>query len=192
MPSYKEYKSKRVTTIRFDKELLKEYSGYDVENPETYFKEHPRAKKPPYNNLWKKSRTGMIPSVNTFLNVNDRNIQNVWEQHLKDYCEFCMKKQGLKHDYIGQCIIIAIQFKPTRTKSDPHNCYDKPFIDAMVERELLQEDNYTVVKLHMEHALYYKQDPHSEIRIYEITDEYPFEFVANCVIKDIAELQGDD
>lgn len=188
---YSDYR-KNVITVRFDKELLKEFSGFDTENPDLYFKEHPRAKKPPFNSLWKKSRNGLIPSVNTFLNINDRGIQNVWEQHLKDYCEFCMKKQGIKHDYIEECVIVAIQFKPSRTKSDPHNCYDKPFIDAMVERELLKEDNYKIVRLHMEHALYKKDDAHSEIRIYPVVEGMTFDEVAVIAIHDLAQLKDDD
>ena len=45
-----------VITVRFDKEMLKGFTGYDTENPEEYFKYHPRAKKPPMESLWKKSR----------------------------------------------------------------------------------------------------------------------------------------
>ena len=86
-----------VITVRFDKEMLKGFTGYDTENPEEYFKYHPRAKKPPMESLWKKSRNGLVPSVNTFLNCNNRVIQNSWEQHLKEYCEYCMQQQGIKH-----------------------------------------------------------------------------------------------
>ena len=42
--------------------MLKGFTGYDTENPEEYFKYHPRAKKPPMESLWKKSH-GLIPSV---------------------------------------------------------------------------------------------------------------------------------
>lgn len=178
-----------VIIVRFDKEMLKEFSGYDVENPDAYFKLHPRATKPPYNGLWKKTRNGLIPSINTFLNCNDRRIQNDMESHLKDYCEFCMTKQGIKHDYIEECIVVAIQFKPTKSKSDVNNTYTKPFLDAMVERELLQEDNYTVVRMHKEYAVVDKADPHSEIRIYPITKEYDMEFVLWYIQQDILELE---
>ena len=178
-----------VIIIRFDKEMLKEFSGYDTENPDEYFKTHRRATKPPYEDIWKKTRSGLIPSINTFLNCNNRRIQNSWEQHLRDYCEFCMSKQGIKHDYIGECIVVAIQFKPTKAKSDVNNTYTKPFLDAMVERELLQEDNYTVVRLHKEYAVVDKADPHSEIRIYPITKEYDMEFVLWYIQQDILELE---
>ena len=51
-----------------------------------------------------------------------------------------MKQQGIKHDYIDQCIVVVVQFKPTKSESDVNNVYTKPFIDAMVERELLIDD----------------------------------------------------
>lgn len=178
-----------IITIRFDKEMLKEFSGYDTENPDEYFRLHPRASKPPYEKIWMKSRNGLIPSINTFLNCNDRRVQNQWEQHLRDYCEFCMTKQKIKHDYIEECVIVAIQFKPTKTKSDVNNTYTKPFLDAMVERELLQEDNYTVVRIHKEYAVVDKEDPHSEIRIYPITEQYDMEFVLWYIQQDILALE---
>lgn len=179
-----------IISIRFDKEMLKQYSGYDTDNPEEYFKSHPRAKKPPFEAIWKKSRNGLIPSINTFLNVADRRIQNTWEQHLRDYCEFCMSKQGIKHDYIEECIVLAIQFKPTRSKADVNNIYTKPFLDAMVERELIKEDNYTILRVHMEYALVDKEDPHSEIRIYPITDEYTLAYVLQVATDDVLALEG--
>ena len=178
-----------VIIVRFDKEMLKGFTDYDVNNPDEYFKQHPRAKKPPMESLWKKSRNGLIPSINTFINCNNRTIQNTWEQHLKAYCEYCMTEQGIKHDYIGECIIIVIQFKPTKSKSDVNNVYTKPFVDAMVERELIQEDNYTVVRVHQEYSVVDKEDPHSELRIYPITDEYDMEYVLLQIQKDIIELE---
>lgn len=178
-----------VITVRFDKEMLKGFTGYDTENPEEYFKKHPRAKKPPMESLWKKSRNGLVPSVNTFLNCNNRVIQNSWEQHLKEYCEYCMQQQGVKHDYISQCIVVVIQFKPTKSESDVNNVYTKPFIDAMVERELLIDDNYKIVRLHQEYAVVDKTDPHSEIRIYPITEEHDMEFVLWYIQQDILELE---
>lgn len=181
-----------IIVIRFDEQMLKEYSGFDKKNPDAYYKAHPRAKKDkqPFEKLWGKTRTGLIPSVNKFLNVNSRIIQSTWEDHLCKYCEFCMKRQGLKHDFIKECVVISIQFKPTKAKSDVNNTYVKPFIDAMVHRELLQEDNYTVVRYHAEYAVVDSKDPHSEIRIYPITEDYPFEIVMLQVVNDVIELEN--
>lgn len=181
---------KEVITIVFNEEMLKEFTGYDKDNPQEYFKLHPKAKKPPFEALWKKSRYGMIPSINVFLNCPDRRVQNSWEQHLKEYCEYCMTKQSIKHNYIEKCFILVIQFKPTKSKSDPSNLYAKPFEDAMVERELLVDDNYQIVRLHMEYEIFDKNNPHSEIRIYPIYDEiFDFEFVLNFIIQDLCRLE---
>ena len=101
-----------------------------------------------------------------------------------------MQKQGIKHDYIEECIVLAIQFKPTRSKADVNNIYTKPFLDAMVERELIKEDNYTILRVHMEYALVDKEDPHSEIRIYPITDEYTLAYVLQVATDDVLALEG--
>ena len=140
--------------------------------------------------LWKKNRLGLIPSINTFINCSNRPIQNTWEQHLKAYCEYCMKQQGIKHDYIEECIVVVVQFHPNKRKPDVNNVYTKPFIDAMVERELLQEDNYTVVRMHQEYLVYDKNDPHTEIRIYPITEEFDMEFVLQYIQQDILTLEN--
>ncbi len=178
-----------VITVRFDKEMLKGFTGYDTENPEEYFKEHPKASKPPMESLWKKKRLGLIPSINTFINCSSRPIQNTWEQHLKSYCEYCMEQQGIKHDFIGECVVVVVQFQPTKAKADVNNVYTKPFIDAMVERELLQEDNYQVVRIHQEYLVYDKNDPHTEIRIYPISQVYTIDFVLRHIAKEIVELE---
>ena len=180
-----------IIKVRFDKQMLKEFSGYDVEDDgESYYKAHPRAKKPPYDNIWKKGRNGLIPSINSFLNCHDRGLQNDWERHLKDYCTYCLKAQKIPAAYFSECIIVAIQFKPTKTKSDVNNIYTKPFIDAMVKYELLAEDNYTVVRLHQEYAVVDKQDPRTEIRIYPIIGDYTFSQVIEYVANDIKYLEN--
>lgn len=180
-----------IIKVRFDKQMLKEFSGYDVDDDgESYYKAHPRAKKPPYESLWKKGRNGLIPSINSFINCHDRGIQNDWERHLKDYCTYCLKVQGIPAAYFSECVIVVIQFKPTKTKSDVNNIYTKPFIDAMVKYELLEEDNYTVVRLHQEYAVVDKNDPHSEIRIYPIIGDYTFSQVVEYVANDIKYLEN--
>lgn len=179
-----------VVTITFNKEMLKQFSGYDVENPEEYFKRHPRSKKPPFEKIWLKSRNGLIPSINTFLNCPSRQIQNSWEQHLKDYCAFCLKQQGIKHYYFDSCIIMILQFKPTKSKSDPGNLYAKPFIDSIVEYEVIRDDNYTIVRTHLEYIVVDKKCPRSEIRLYPvIKDVYDFDFVLDYVNNELKELE---
>lgn len=180
-----------IIKVRFDKQMLKEFSGYDTEdNGASYYKAHPRASKPPFDSIWKKSRNGLIPSINTFLNCHDRRIQNDWEQHLKKYGTYCLKRQNIPAAYFGECVILAIQFKPTKSKSDVWNIYCKPFEDAMVEYELLQEDNYTVVRVHQEFAVVDKNDPHTEIRVYPVIADYTFDQVLDYVAADIKKLEN--
>jgi hypothetical protein len=185
---YDVYKDE-VIVIRFDSEMLKGFTGYDKNNPDEYFKAHPKAKRPPLDNLFKKKRLGMIPSINFFMMSTNRMIMGDWEKALKQYCEYCMIQQNIKHDYISECIVVAIQFKDTKGKADVNNIYTKPFIDAMVERELIQEDNYTVVRMHQEYIVVDKSDPHSEIRIYPITEQYDIEFVLWYIQQDILTLE---
>lgn len=177
-----------IIVVRFDEEMLKGFTGYDKSNPKNYFQDHPRAKKPPMESLWGKTRVGLVPSINKFLDCSDRVLQSTWEKHLCDYCEYCMKRQGIKHDYIEECIIVTISYRPTRAKADVNNIYVKPFIDAMVERELLKEDNYTVVKYHAEYIVIDKEDPRTEIRIYPITKEYDFMCAITEAMNDVVEL----
>lgn len=195
--------TKNIITIRLDADLLKEFSGYDKSNPETYFQTHPRAKKAPFEALWGKTRQGLIPSINKFLNVGASNskaqqtakntnlarvTQNNWEDHLKKYCTYAMKKQGIKASYLDKCIVVTIQFKPTASKSDNPNIYDKPFLDAIVGHEVLIDDNYTHLQYYSAFSVVDRKDPHSEIRIYPIDDTYPFEIVMLQVTADIVEL----
>lgn len=186
---YDVYKDE-IIVIRFDSEMLKGFTGYDKDNPDEYFKAHPRAKRPPLENLFKKKRLGMIPSINFFMMSTNRMMMGDWEKALKQYSEYCMQQQNIKHDYISECIIVAIQFKDTKGKADVNNIYTKPFIDAMVERELIQEDNYTIVRMHQEYIVVDKNDPHSEIRIYPIIEGvYDFDFVLDMVTYEIKELE---
>lgn len=179
---------KQVIVVTMNKETLEGFSGFKVNNPELYFKEHKRAKKPPMESLWGKTRPGLIPSINKFLNCSNRTIQNQWEQHLKSYCEYCMRVQGIKHNFIEECVILVVTYKPTRSESDPNNQYVKPFEDAMVERELIKDDNYNIVKFHAETMVYCKENPRSEIRIYPITKEYDFDFAFKVMQEDVLKI----
>ena len=79
---YDVYKDE-VIIIRFDSEMFKGFTGYDKNNPEPYFKLHPRSKKPPMDWLGK-TRNGMLPSWNRFINCPSRIIQDNWKKDLND------------------------------------------------------------------------------------------------------------
>lgn len=187
-----------------DAELLKQFSGYDKSNPEEYFKAHPRAKKAPFEALWGKTRQGLIPSINKFLNVGASNpkaqetakntnlsrvTQNNWEDHLKKYCTYAMKKQGVKPAYLKECLMLVVQYKPTASKSDNPNIYDKPFLDAIVAHEVLVDDNFTNLQYYSSFSVVDRKDPHSEIIIYPINEEFPFEIAMLQLTNDVVELR---
>ena len=180
-----------VIVVRFDKEMLKEFSGYDVDNPDAYFKLHPRAKNPPYNGLWGKKRMGLLPSTNKFLNCNDRRIQNDIKQHIADYTTFCLEKQKIKSVYFDKCIVLCVQYKPTKSESDNDNTWVKSSLDAMTEYEIWPDDNYKHMKLYQSYSIYCKEDPRTELIIFPIYDgEYDFDFVVHYVAQYISDIEN--
>ena len=185
MSSYKD----EIITVRFDKEMMKEYSGFDVENPDVYFKLRPRAKRVPFEALHGKQRMGLIPSINKFLNVPSRIIQNQWEIELKNYCTYTLNRQRVKAAYLNECVALVVQYKPTASKSDNSNIYEKPFLDAMVEHEIMVDDNYLHVQFYSTFSVVDKKDPHSEIILFPITDEYPFEIAMMELTNHVMELR---
>lgn len=179
-----------IITIRFDKKLLQGFSGYDVDNPETYFKAHPRAKKAPFENLWGKKRTGLLPSTNKFLNCHDRRIQNEIKQHIGDYTTYCLKVQKVPAAYFNKYIVLCVQYKPDRSNSDNDNTWVKSSLDAMTKFNMWPDDNYKHMKLFQSFSVHDKNDPRTELVIFPIFEnEYEFDFVVDYVSKYIAKLE---
>ncbi len=185
---YDVYKDE-IITIRFDSEMFKGFTGFDKDNPDEYFKLHPRSKNPPMDWLGK-TRIGMLPSWNRFINCPSRIIQDTWKKDLNDYTRYCIQQQCVPRAYLNECIIVAIQFKPTKAKSDNDNTYVKATLDAMVKEEVIQEDNYTVVRYFGSYSAYDKQDPHTEVRVYPIIKGvFDFDYVLQIVTYEINNLE---
>ena len=185
---YDVYKDE-VIIIRFDSEMFKGFTGYDKNNPEPYFKLHPRSKKPPMDWLGK-TRNGMLPSWNRFINCPNRIIQDTWKKDLNDYTRYCIQQQYIPRAYLSECIIVAVQYRPTKAKSDNDNTYVKATLDAMVKEEVIQEDNHTVVRYFGSYTVYDKQDPRTEIRIYPIIKGvYDFNDVLQIATYEINNLE---
>lgn len=185
---YDVYKDE-IFVIRFDSEMFKEFTGYDKDNPELYFKLHPRSKKPPMDWLGK-TRNGMLPSWNRFINCPSRIIQDTWKKDLNDYTRYCIQQQCVPRAYLSECIVIAIQHKPTRASSDNDNTYVKATLDAMVKEEVIREDNYKVVRYFGSYSVYDKQDPHTEIRVYPIIKGvFDFDYVLQIATYEINNLE---
>lgn len=178
-----------VIVIRFDSEMFKGFTGFDKDNPDEYFKLHPRSKKPPMDWLGK-TRNGLLPTWNRFINCPGRIIQNIWKQDLGAYTEYCIIQQNVARAYLGECIIAVIQFKPRKSKQDNDNTFLKSSLDAMTKQEVLQDDNDSVVRFTGNYTVYDKQDPHTEIRVYPIIDGvYDFEYVMNIMSHEIKQLE---
>ena len=159
--------------ITFNSESLQEYTKH-------YFKQYPKRKKPPLDWAGKK-RTGQLVSWNRFVNCPNRVMQNQWKQEFADYTQYLLRKQGLSNKNIGRCAIVIKQYNGTRAKSDSDNIMVKASLDAMVKEGFITEDNYTVVNPVILTTDYDKDDPRSEICVYEITDEYTEEFVFEVI-----------
>lgn len=179
-----------IIVVRFDKEMLKEYSGFDVDNPDEYFKVHKRAKKPPYEGLWGKKRLGLLPSVNKFIDCNDRVIQNDMKQEIGKYTTFCLMKQKVPSAYLNEFIVLVVQHKPDKSKSDNDNTFVKASLDTMTKYEMWEDDNYTHMKLFLSYSVYDKHDAHTDIIIFPIyKGEYEIGFVLKYVMDYIAKLE---
>lgn len=174
--------------VVFDEQMLKEFSGFDKKNPDEYFKHHPRSKKPPFESIWGKSRDGLAPSWNTFLNCPSRQIQATWKKHYGEYARYCFNKQRVKHPYIDKYLVLAIQFKPRATKSDNDNTMVKPILDMMVEEEVVVDDNYTNMMYFGSFSVVDRGEPRTEIRLYPIDDEYDFVVAIMALTNDVIEL----
>lgn len=179
-----------IITVRFDKEMLKGYSGYDVDNPEQYFKLHPRAKKAPFEDMWGKKRNGLLISVNKFIDCNDRTFQNLMKQEIANYTTYCLKVQKVPSAYLDEFIVLVVQYKPDRSKSDNDNTFVKSSLDAMTKYEMWIDDNYLHMRLFLSFSVYDKADPHTDIVIFPIyRHEYEFDFVLKQVADYVCKIE---
>lgn len=163
--------------ITFNSETLQAYT-------EHYFRSNPKRKKAPLDWAGKK-RTGQLVSWNRLINCPNRIMQNQWKQEFADYTKYILHQQGLVGKRIERCAVTIRQFNGTRAHSDTDNLMAKASIDAMVKEGFLVEDNYTVVNPVMLTTEYDKENPRSEIIIYEITEDYPEEEVLRVMCEEL-------
>ena len=149
-------------TIKLDEESLKRYDEYDS-------KMRPKRKKKVLS--WcGKTRNGCLPSLNVFLNVSSRMEQNSRKQAFSSYVEFVIDEMGISDLNIKKCFVIVRQYKGDKRKFDVDNILTKSFMDALVKKKVITEDNYTVVPLVILTGSYDKGKARSEITIYPIND----------------------
>ena len=83
--------------------------------------------------------------------------------------------------------VVVKQYNPTQRKFDLDGVSVKSAFDAMTEHHFWQDDNYDIV-----HPLIFvggcdKNNPRSEICVYEITEEYPEDFVFEVIKNELYE-----
>ena len=186
---YQQYIENELIKIRFDKQMLEEFTGYSVDNPQEYFKQHKRAKKPPFENLWGKKRLGTLPSWNRFLNVKDRVMQNNMKQHIADYTEYCLRRQEIPRAYLDKYIVLVVQYKPDKSKSDNDNTCVKPSLDGCTHYEMWKDDNFMHMRLYLSFSVYDKANPHTDLLVFPIYEEHTFGEVMQYVSQYVINLE---
>lgn len=180
-----------IVTIRLDKEMFGEFTGirhdHVKEDVELYLAQHPRAKHPPMDWMGK-SRDGLAPSWNTFLNCPSRQIQASWKKQMEEYVNFCLHKQHIKHPYLDKFAVLVVQHKPRATNSDNDNTMIKGVLDELQKEEVIVEDNYKHMIYYASISVVNKEDAHTDIILYPITDEYGIDLVIPYIANDIVEL----
>ena len=182
-----------VITIVFNDYWFGEFTGIHSdnlkENIETWKQQHPKRKHLPMDWLGK-TRNGMLPSWNRFINCPSRIIQDTWKKDLNEYTTFCIEQQHVPRAYLDECIVAVIQFRPTKAKADNDNTYIKASLDASVKNEIIKEDNYTVVRYVGSFTVYDKESPRTELRFYPVyAGVFDFEFVMDYMNEDIKHLE---
>lgn len=149
--------------IVLDKESLERYDKHDA-------KLRPKRKNKVLN--WcGKTRNGCLPSLNVFLNVGSRMEQNQRKQTFSNYVEFVIDEMGISNLNIDKCVIIVKQYKGDKRKFDVDNILTKSFMDSLVKKKVIVDDNYTIVPLVILTGEYDKGNARSEIIIYPISNE---------------------
>ena len=184
-----------IIKIRLDRVLFGEFTGirhdHIKEDTDEYLRTHPRAKRPPMDWMGK-SRDGLAPSWNTFLNCPSRQIQATWKKQMEEYVEYCLHKQRIKHPYLDKFAVLVVQYKPRATSSDNDNTMVKGVLDELTREEVIVDDNYKHMVYFASISVLDKDDAHTEIRIYPITDEYTIDVVIPHIALDIVDILGDD
>lgn len=168
-----EYLEQHKTVITLNAETLEAYDQHHA-------KFHPKRKNRSLSWLGK-TRTGLLPMLNNFLNVATSLQRNQRKDAVQDYIKYTMRQQGIKQDMITKCAVVVKQYNPTKRKFDLDGVSVKSAFDAMTEHGFWEDDNYDIV-----HPLIFiggcdKDNPRSEICVYEIVDEYPEEFVFEVI-----------
>lgn len=177
-----EYKKKHMITITFNSEMLESFDKEDA-------KRRPKRKRKSLE--WcGKSRLGLLPRLNAFLNVASRQQQNSMKQQFADYTEYILKANEIPKLGIDRCAVMVKQYTKTKSKFDLDGVSAKSSFDAMTHYGIWEDDNITILEPLTFTGGSDKDNPRSEIIIYEITDDYPRNFVLEVMMNDLKTLQA--
>ena len=172
-----EYRENYKTVITLDAETLESYDKYHA-------RQHPHRKNQSLSWLGK-TRTGVLPMLNNFINVRTSIQRSQRKADVGDYVKYALQYQGVKRAMIERCMVVVKHYNPTKREFDLDGVSVKSAFDAMTAYEFWADDNYKIVRPLIFTGGYDKAHPRSEICVYEITDEYPYEFVLQVVMDEL-------
>lgn len=171
------YREQYVTILTFDSTMLKEFDEVDA-------RKRPKRKKKVLDWCGTK-RLGMLPLINKFLNVASRQQQNQMKQQFHDYTKFILNKHNIDKSKLQRCGVIVKHYLPTRSKFDLDGVFVKASFDSLSDWGFWEDDNYTIVEPLFFTGGYDKENPRSEIQIYEINEEYDRNFVLEIMKQEL-------
>lgn len=175
------YKHNHKTVITLDAETLESYDKYHA-------RQHPKRKNRSLSWLGK-TRTGVLPMLNNFLNVRTAIQRSQRKADVGDYVMYALQYQGIKRTMIERCMVVVKHYNPTKREFDLDGVSVKSAFDAMTAYEFWTDDNYKVVQPLIFVGGWDKEHPRSEICVYEITEQYPYEFVLQVVMEELKEIR---
>lgn len=177
-----EYKKNHKTVITLDAETLESFDKYHA-------RQHPKRKKQSLSWLGK-TRTGVLPMLNNFLNVRTAIQRSQRKADVGEYVEYALQYQGIKRAMINRCMVVVKHYNPTKRSFDLDGVSVKSAFDAMSSYEFWEDDNYKIVRPLIFTGGHDKEHPRSEICVYEITEEYPYEFVLQVIMEELKEEES--
>ena len=135
-----------------DNEVLEKYNNY-------YFEQHPRAKKKPIPSPYH-------PSINAWF-ILKRPQLNALKQKWKDFIVWWIKDLGYEGKQLNKVKMTFTVYFPTKARHDVDNQVPKFILDGFTEAGLIPDDDEGHLTELTLRTGYDKQNPRTEIQIYE-------------------------
>ncbi len=140
----------RCIKLVFDQSTIEKYA-------ESYFKEHPRAKKMPIRHPYHES-------INVWM-IMRRPAMNALKGKWKAFMTWFIKEQGYENLRIEKCELYFSTYYATNNRHDPDNSTPKFLLDGLVEGGFIVDDDSSHIrKLSLECFVDHKR-PRTEITV---------------------------